>query len=306
MKKIGEEISKLGFNKRIKESLYQEYIKSLKNSNFKRLVESLPLEEEYLMKYTTKLQMCVKELENCKNCKSIFECKNEVKGYFYKPEVLGKTLRFSYIPCRYQIEIIKNNKYKENIYYFDIPKEIKEARMSNIYTSRKNRIEVISWLKNFINNYQLEKLQKGLYLYGNFGSGKTYLIAAAFNELASRGNKTAIIYWPEFLRELKASFDSGFDSKFNYIKKVPLLLIDDIGAENSTSWARDEILGSILQYRMQEKIPTFLTSNFNLNELETHFSDNSYKTDKVKAKRIIERINQVAVPMEMISKNNRE
>ena len=42
------------------------------------------------------------------------------------------------------------------------------------------------------------------------------------------------------------------------IKQIPLLLIDDIGAEKLTDWARDEILGSILQYRMDFKLPTFL------------------------------------------------
>ena len=67
----------------------------------------------------------------------------------------------------------------------------------------------------------------------------------------------------EFLRSLKASFNSSieYQERFEYIKKVPLLLIDDIGAEKLTDWARDEILGTILQYRMQQQLPTFFTSN---------------------------------------------
>ena len=51
-----------------------------------------------------------------------------------------------------------------------------------------------------------------------------------------------------------------------------LLLIDDIGAETTTAWGRDEVLGTILQYRMQEGLITFFTSNFNISELEEHFS----------------------------------
>jgi primosomal protein DnaI len=115
-----------------------------------------------------------------------------------------------------------------------------------------------------------------------------------------------MIYWPEFLRTLKASFDTDFNDKYEYIKKIPLLLIDDIGAENLTAWARDEILGPILQYRMQENLSTFFTSNLNLEELEAHFSMTSNKVDKVKAKRIMERIKYLTGEMSLISENNRK
>ena len=37
-----------------------------------------------------------------------------------------------------------------------------------------------------------------------------------------------------------------------------MLLLDDIGAETVTEWSRDEVLGTILQYRMEEKRLHFL------------------------------------------------
>jgi primosomal protein DnaI len=258
------------------------------------------------MKYTSKLQECASEYARCRECKGLVECQNEIKGYIFAPLVEDDRLTFSYNACHYEKEQIKKHKYQENIYYFDIPKEVKEAKMSNIFTSDKNRIEAIAWLKDFINNYKNNEASKGLYLYGNFGSGKTYLISAMLNELAKVNHKVAIIYWPEFLRDLKASFDDDFAGKYNYIKKIPLLLIDDIGAENSTAWARDEILGPLLQYRIQENLTTFFTSNLSLEELEMHFSNTGYKVEQVKAKRIIERIKQLSIEMKMISKNNRE
>jgi primosomal protein DnaI len=177
--------------------------------------------------------------------------------------------------------------------------------MKDIYKDDTTRLEVIKWLKDFMVNYHKERPIKGLYLNGNFGSGKTYLIAAMFNELAKKDVQSAIIYWPEFLRSLKASFTDNFSEKFEYIQKIPLLLIDDIGAENTTAWGRDEILGPILQYRMQEQLPTFFTSNLGMNDLEKHFSVSNGTVDMVKARRIIERINQLTVGKEMISKNRR-
>ena len=128
------------------------------------------------------------------------------------------------------------------------------------------------------------------------------------NELAKLDKKVAIIYFPEFLRSLKESFndDEEYKTKFNYIKKVELLLIDDIGAETTTPWGRDEILGTILQYRMQQGLATFFTSNFTIEELEEHFSLSNNSLEKVKARRIIERIKQLTEVLVMVSENKRK
>ena len=304
MKTISEALPKLSFDNAI-DSLKEEYINALKDPSFKELTKSLSMTNDDLMKYTSKLQECSLERSNCSKCKGLYECKNNVVGYAFTPYVSDKSLSFSYDVCKYNDALQKENKYQDNVFYFDVPKEIKTAKMSEIYTTDKKRIEIITWLTNFIETYMKTKKGKGLYLNGNFGSGKTYLIAALFNELAKKNVKVAIVYWPEFLRTLKASFDTDFNAKYEHIKKIPLLLIDDIGAENVTPWARDEILGSILQYRMQEGLSTFFTSNFTLEELETHFSITTNGSEKVKAKRILERIKQLTIDMNLISKNNR-
>ena len=118
----------------------------------------------------------------------------------------------------------------------------------------------------------------------------------------------AIVYFPEFLRSLKSSFndDDEFKKKFETIKKVELLLLDDIGAEAITPWSRDEILGTILQYRMQSHLPTFFTSNLNLSELEENLSLSATGVDKVKARRIMERIKQLTEEVVLISENKRK
>ena len=87
--------------------------------------------------------------------------------------------------------------------------------------------------------------------------------------------------------------------------KSPLLLIDDIGAERLTDWARDEILGTILQYRMDNKLPTFFTSNLNLQELESHLQITNASYNKVKARRIMERINYLSEEVILIGVNRR-
>ena len=100
-------------------------------------------------------------------------------------------------------------------------------------------------------------------------------------------------------------FGADFKEKYEAVKKVPLLLIDDIGAEITTEWGRDEILCPLLQYRMDAKLPTFFASNLDLKILEEHFSCSKKSIDVVKAGRIISRIEQLTDQIEMVSKNRR-
>lgn len=277
------------------------------NKTFKNITDNLKLEDKELMKYTTSLEEASCEYDNCQNCKCLQECKNSYKGYLYTPEVLGSNLVFNYIPCKYKLEYEEANKYKQNIYLYEIPKEIKTASMKEIDISDPERFKLIKWLKNFLDNYEINKGLPGLYLCGSFGCGKTYLLSAALNELAKKGHKIAIIYYPEFLRSLKESFGDSeeYNEKFNFIKRRELLLFDDIGAETMTEWSRDEVLGTILQYRMQEGLTTFFTSNLNIKDLEEHFSISSKGIEKVKSKRIIERIKYLTIEMTLVSENRR-
>ena len=114
------------------------------------------------------------------------------------------------------------------------------------------------------------KAVKGCYLHGSFGCGKSYLVAALLNELAKKDVNVIMMYYPEMLRRLKESFN-GEDTFANYMrefKMVDILLIDDIGAETVTPWNRDEVLGTILQYRMDNNLKTFFTSNFTIDDIK--------------------------------------
>ncbi len=188
---------------------------------------------------------------------------------------------------------------------YGVPTILREAKIENIFLDDKNRVAAIKKIHDFITKYRANKPVKGIYIHGNFGSGKSYMIAALLNELAHDNIKSASVFYPELLRDLKASFNTNFNEKFDKIKKVPLLLLDDIGAEAVTSWGRDEVLGPILQYRMTENLPTFFTSNLTMEELEAHLATTSSNIDVIKARRIIERIRHLTTSVEMISKNLR-
>ena len=287
-------------------SLIKDFLDAKKDASFDELTNKLSLSIEELSKYTSLLRDSSLEYHNCKHCKNILECQNKITGYAYLPKEVQGKLIFSYQPCKKKIKENSDNAYIKNMSLFGLPKELGFASMNNIYMEDKNRYKTIKWLKEFIESYSSNPHQKGLYLHGNFGCGKTYLVAASFSTLAKRGIKSAIVFWPDFLRELKSSFQNDYQAKVDKIKKIPILCIDDIGAEAVTSWGRDEVLCSILQYRMQSSLPTFFTSNLDIKALEQHFSITHDGVEELKSRRVIERILQLTDDIEMVSANLRK
>ncbi len=279
------------------ENTYQE---ALKSEDFIKLVKKLRISESDAKKNTIKLSDTVQELNHCKNCSSLYECQNKVKGYVYLPEKKESNLYFSYIPCKYKKKAKMEELLKENSQNI-----LKNARLKDVKIT-KNRTSVIKWIKDYYDKYNPNKTTKGLYLHGNFGTGKSFLVASLLNELNIKyGIRIEIVYFPELLRHLKDDLNMVGD-KVYYLENVDILMLDDIGAEKVTEWGRDEILGTILQTRMNKGLPTFFTSNLNITELERHLSITKDNEDQVKAKRIIERIKFLTDDIELLGNNYRE
>ncbi len=301
-------MEKVSFGKVDEKKLADNFIKALKDEEFVKVVNELDVPDEVKYRYTSGLQEVAEINKTCCNCPGLANCPFDIPG-LKKVAVANKNIiSFMYKKCEYKEKDDKEKSYLKNIYAYKMPKEIKEASFKNIYKDDSNRLEAIKYLKNFYDAYKKGEKTKGLYLYGNFGCGKTYLISALFNELAKKDIKSTIIYFPELLRSLKASFsniEDNYEERFAQVKEANLLLLDDIGAEKLSDWARDEVLGVILQYRMEEHLPTFFTSNLSLKELEEHLQIGKSSEDKIKARRIIERVKYLTNDIEMNSVNRR-
>lgn len=286
--------------KAINDELRRDFVLASSDETFKKLCNRLKCDEEILMKYTSKLTDSANELKNCSKCKGLSYCKNAVKGHVYFPNVTKDFIEFSYKSCKY----FKENK-KNNTVFFETPKMLMNASLSELITE-KERANILKYIKDFLKKKVNGEPVKGLYLSGSFGSGKSYILSALLNELSLKGYKCVNINYPLLLNKLKASFsDYNYNDVMEEIMTCDVLLIDDIGAENNSPWSRDEVLGTILQYRMDSDLTTFFTSNFTINELETELSETNKGTDLIKARRIIERIKYLTVEDKLISKDKR-
>jgi primosomal protein DnaI len=292
---------KLSNNKEIDNALKKELSSAKKDEKFVKLMQKLKIDDDIASKYTTKLQDTLCELDNCRHCKGLFMCKNKLEGHVSYPSKEGNRLIFSFVPCKYQKALMEEQNNRTTSLY-----SLNNARMKDIDITDKKRQDVICYLDDFFENYSPSKNNIGLYLHGSFGSGKSFLVSALLNELHEKKKASVcMIYFPEALRTLKDDWDN-FGSKMEYLKSVDILLIDDIGAEKVTEWGRDEVLGTILQARMDNQLSTFFTSNLNIKELESHLALSNKSDDLVKARRIIERIKQLTNDIELISINRRE
>ena len=287
--------------KSIENELRREFVLAEKDETFKKLCNKLKLEEDVLMKYTSRLQTTTCELLNCSKCKGLDKCKNDVEGHVYYPDVKNNDLEFSYRPCKY----FKENKKKNNTVFFDTPKILQNASLSDLITE-KERTSILKYIKDFLKKKINNEPVKGMYLSGSFGSGKSYILSALLNELSNKGFNCINVYYPSLLVRLKSSFNEyNYDEVLSEIMNADILLLDDIGAENNSLWSRDEVLGTILQYRMDNDLTTFFTSNLTIEELESVLSETSKGSDVIKARRIIERIKYLTVEEKLISKNKR-
>ncbi len=110
-----------------------------------------------------------------------------------------------------------------------------------------------------------------LFLYGGPGSGKTHLLAAAFNALMAEGRYPLYTVVPTLLDHVRDGLDdehpSEYGARFKAVREAPILILDDLGAEKRTDWT-DELLFKLLDYRYREELPTAVASNLLPSDLE--------------------------------------
>lgn len=195
---------------------------------------------------------------------------------------------------------------KNRLKLINLPATLKQASLAQVDLDDLGRLPVFEKLLAFVEQYPA--IQKGLYLYGDFGVGKSFMVAALAHDLSEkRGVSSTLLHYPSFVIDVKNAIgDGNVKTLVDEIKLSEVLILDDIGAEQSTPWVRDEILQVILQYRMQENLPTFFTSNFNFEDLEKHFAKVKHGNDETwEARRVMERIRYLAEETRLEGVNRR-
>lgn len=294
-------------NKSFEENYVRIKQEVLNDPEIKEFLSHHPnLPEKEIEKNLIKLYEYKTQSKQCDQCESFETCRNMLQGYSPVLHVEDNEIHLSYEKCHLRLDYEKKKHQQQLIKSLYMPKEILNATIDTI-DHDASRNKGIRELLLFLEHTKSGLPQKGLYFYGPFGVGKTYFLGALANELKNKNISSTLIYMPEFVREMKGSIkDDSINDKINYFKNADVLMLDDIGAETQSAWFRDEILGSILQYRMMEQLPVFFTSNYSLEQLEVQLGkSNRGGVETVKAGRIIERIKQVSAEIPLNGDNRR-
>lgn len=104
-----------------------------------------------------------------------------------------------------------------------------------------------------------------------YGNGKTHLAAAIANRLNNQGEAVLFVVVPDLLDHLRASFNPAmgvrYDKRFDEIKTAPLLILDDLGTESATAWAREKLY-QLFNYRYNARLPTVITTATPVDEID--------------------------------------
>lgn len=289
-----------------KRAVFQRLQQSKHLQSFMQAHPDIPLSAYW--RSIPNVRQYVTEKTACETCRGLEGCSNIITGHFPTLIEYNGFFDLQMKPCRYQRAEEEAKRRRSLVRCEQIPSDIQEATFETFALEAK-RAKAFQAALHFCVDFRDEKAKKGLYLYGNFGVGKSYLAGAIMNELAVYGTSTLMIHTSALFSEMKSAISQSGDTiteKLDVIKTVPLLILDDIGAESLTPWIRDDILGVILQYRMTEKLPIIFTSNLTLDELEDYFSNTPKGGEEpLKGKRIMERIKHFVKPIYVDGANRR-
>jgi len=104
-----------------------------------------------------------------------------------------------------------------------------------------------------------------------YGNGKTHLAAAIANYRVDAGEPILFVVVPDLLDHLRATFNPSsnvrLDKRFDEVKTAPLLVLDDLGTESATAWAREKLY-QLFNYRYNARLATVITTATPIEQLD--------------------------------------
>ncbi|NLF63029.1 MAG: ATP-binding protein [Chloroflexi bacterium] len=104
-----------------------------------------------------------------------------------------------------------------------------------------------------------------------YGNGKTHLAAAIANTVINQGRPVLFIVVPDLLDHLRTTYNPAagvrYDKRFEEVKTADLLVLDDLGTESATPWAREKLY-QIFNYRYNARLATVITTALRVDDID--------------------------------------
>ena len=217
--------------------------------------------------------------------------------------VLGKE-RKPYCLCQCEIERKKREEYEHKM--AELRESVRKLRKAGFPEA-----DMVNWTfenadganekimnacKNYVANFKEFLLNgKGLLLFGNVGSGKTYAAACIANALVDEGYPVLMTNFARIANTVGGMWE-GKQEYYDSLNRYPLLILDDLAAERKTEYM-SEIVFNVIDSRYRAGLPLIVTTNLTSEELK-HPSDISYQ-------RTFSRLLEMCLPVKVEGKDKR-
>ena len=278
-----------------------------KNPQVLRFLQVHHLDNAFLEKNASYFVSWLENLNKCKNCQGKEFCRQRIPGKVCNLciDEFGY-LSEEYVSCRYE----KNEEEKiGHEKYYRICHGTRKDLMIDFFN-----IQLENESQAYIDVYNkiAESLEskKGIYLFGQPGTGKSYLMWAISNYYAKHEIKVSYVKVPMLIQNIKDSFQTS-DSEYRqeimaHLRFSKVLILDDIGSEKTSVWERDDILYPLLEYRMNHHLKTYFASNYTMEDLERQYRFPSEEENtQVASMRLIERVRSLATSVALLGKSRR-
>ena len=261
------------------------------------------LDESVIRANPWKMKTWLDHFAPCISCNGLTGCRQAIRGYFDNP-VYDGVLQIEKKACRFEREKLKERSHLSCFLINDMPQDLFTVTFSRINLKGESAEYADLW-QTCVSAAMEEK---GLYLCGPMGTGKTYLAACAANYYAMHDRKVCFVHYPSFTRRITSMVKTGeYDREVERMGYCDLLVLDDIGAEQVSEWNRDSILLPVLSRRYDNHLTTWFTSNEDMNTLKEHFMmTRGGNMERMKAERLIERIENMSEMKTLLGEDRRK
>ena len=292
MIKIGDMLEQPEIQKMKRESIYA----LSKEKNIQEFLKTYHLNTSIMDDYWVEFLDYNDDYQLCQGCQSLQNCRKDNQGMKKNLVYRDGEVILELESCLYGKALERRRLLLEKFVIKNVNDDILLTDLTSLEIVKKDNSLSPNGQNTLghILKYLQEPNDKGLFLHGEMGTGKTTLLAGLMNSLAKKGKEIGFIHFPTYLIDLKASFSTG-DTEYamERLMKVDYLLLDGIGEENVTVWSRDEILLTILSYRLLNHLPTFFTSMYGYKDLKKVYTIK--KGDEIRANTIISKLKALSI-----------
>ena len=196
---------------------------------------------------------------------------------------------------------------RQSSLYDEMTSQFRGYHLDDYEVDRYN-IKPKTFADDFCSSYQYGSGFTGMWLCGQKGIGKSFLMACLAGSLSKRNVGVAFVNTATMLDTTMTSLKNYSEDKQKVLdryKKAEVLILDDIGTEYLTGWIFGEILYQIINYRHSHNLATFFTSNYTIQDY-TDMVSRKKDLNLDAATRLKARIDGLAVEVQMVGTDRRE